>query len=65
MCYSCYRRHLNRRLILKELDNAPWYTRDEEIHEYPGMPTVADEIERYGKPHATRIALHLNPTVHP
>lgn len=49
--------------ILRAIVNAPWFTRNSEIHEYLNMPTVASEIERYRKPYLERLSLHQNPLV--
>lgn len=56
---ACLQRVQN--AILREIVNGPWFVRNDEIHEHLGMPTVAEEIERYKKSHAARLAGHPNP----
>lgn len=47
--------------ILKNIVNAPWFARNDEIHEYLNIATVASEIERYKKHHVERLTHHPNP----
>lgn len=47
--------------IFRDILNAPWFTRNEEIHEYLSMPTIFEEIGTVKSKYATRLSLHPNP----
>lgn len=49
--------------ILRSIVNAPWYAKNEEIHDYLNMPMIASEIARMKVNHAERLARHPNPLV--
>lgn len=46
--------------VLKTLTNAPWFTRNAEVHEYLEMPTVKEEIERSSIAYKKRLERHSN-----
>jgi hypothetical protein len=47
--------------ILRTLLNAPWYTRNDEIHEYLDVPTIASEADKFKTHYVKRISCHPNP----
>ena len=46
--------------ILRPIENAPWYVRNEDIRRDLGIPTVKEEINRYAERYKERIATHPN-----
>ncbi|KAJ8704396.1 hypothetical protein PYW08_013120 [Mythimna loreyi] len=46
--------------VLKTLVNAPWFTRNTEVHDYLEMPTVKEEIERSSEAYKKRLVRHSN-----
>ncbi|CAH2217356.1 jg10159 [Pararge aegeria aegeria] len=46
--------------ILRVITDAPWFARNDEIHQYLEMPTVFEEIGRFCKKHKERLAKHPN-----
>ncbi|CAH2211159.1 jg9155 [Pararge aegeria aegeria] len=48
--------------ILRVITDAPWFARNDEIHQYLEMPTVFEEIRfgRFCKKHKERLAKHPN-----
>ncbi|CAG9131752.1 unnamed protein product [Plutella xylostella] len=46
--------------VLKAIVNAPWFTRMEDIHEYLGLDTVKEEINKKTKRYKDRITHHQN-----
>ncbi|CAG9124649.1 unnamed protein product [Plutella xylostella] len=46
--------------VLRDISGATWYTRNAEIHEYLGMPTVKEEICSYSSKYQDRLQGHTN-----
>lgn len=46
--------------ILKQISNAPWFTRTTEVHEYLNMATVKQEIITHGANYKLRLEKHPN-----
>lgn len=46
--------------VLKTLINAPWFTRNTEVHEYLEIPTVKDEIKSSSVSYNRRLERHSN-----
>jgi hypothetical protein len=51
--------------ILRVLCGAPWFTRNNEIHEYLEIPTVLEEGKRYSDSYKARLIIHPNPLTDP
>ena len=49
--------------ILRTIVNAPWYVRNEDLRKDLKIPTVKDEIARYGKKYKERLVTHPNQLV--
>lgn len=47
--------------ILRSIANAPWFTRNEEIHDYLNMPTIKEELKKHTRRYVQRLANHPNP----
>lgn len=47
--------------IPRDIVNTPWFTRNDEIHEYLNSATIASEIKHYKKQHAEQLMHHPNP----
>ncbi|XP_052744844.1 E3 SUMO-protein ligase ZBED1-like [Bicyclus anynana] len=47
--------------ILRTIANAPWYSRNTEIHQYLEIPTIQEEIKKHKMQHRTRLLKHPNP----
>jgi hypothetical protein len=47
--------------ILRTIANAPWFSRNEDIHKHLEVPTIQEEIERHRKKYAERLTMHPNP----
>uniref|UniRef100_A0A2A4K8E7 Reverse transcriptase domain-containing protein n=1 Tax=Heliothis virescens TaxID=7102 RepID=A0A2A4K8E7_HELVI len=45
---------------LRTICNAPWFTRNIEIHEYLNIPTVKEEVNKYSKNYKNRLENHTN-----
>lgn len=56
---ACLQRVQNN--ILRCITKAPWFARNDEIHEHVKMPTVASEVARYKEQHIARLTHHSNP----
>lgn len=50
--------------ILRTIANAPWFTRNTEIHEYLEIPTVIEEINKYNTKYRDRLLRHPNQLAH-
>lgn len=46
--------------ILRKICNAPWFTRNVEVHEYLNMPTVKEELRSYSQTYKQRLRTHVN-----
>ncbi|CAK1547668.1 unnamed protein product [Leptosia nina] len=46
--------------VLKALSNAPWFTRNTEVHQYLEIPTIKEEIERTAAAYRQRLGHHRN-----
>lgn len=46
--------------ILRTITSAPWFSRNDEIHKYLGVPTVQSEIDKYKRKYADRLLVHPN-----
>lgn len=46
--------------ILRTIANAPWFSKNDEIHEYLNVPTVQAEIDKHKKNYAYRLSIHPN-----
>lgn len=46
--------------ILRTITSAPWFSRNDEIHKYLGVPTVQAEIQNFKKKYADRLSVHPN-----
>ena len=49
--------------ILRIIVNAPWYVRNEDLRKDLKIPTIKDEIARYGKKYKERLVTHPNQLV--
>ena len=49
--------------ILRTIVNAPWYVRNKDLRKDLKIPTVKDEIARYGKKYKERLVTHPNQLV--
>lgn len=47
--------------ILRVIANAPWFTRNDEIHDYLNMTTIKEEIKKFTNNYIERLASHPNP----
>lgn len=55
---QCIQRAQN--AILRTIVKAPWFSRNDEIHEYLKTPTIKQEIESHKKLYSERLARHPN-----
>ena len=46
--------------VLRSIVNAPWYSRNSDIHRELGVETVASIIMRYATSHKKRLQHHVN-----
>lgn len=46
--------------VLRNMVNAPWYIRSQDIHRDLGIPMVADEIKKFASKHEVRLHQHVN-----
>ena len=50
-----------RTAYFKSMVNAPWFTRNSEVHKYLEMPLIKDEIRAANIAYKKRLHLHVNP----
>jgi hypothetical protein len=46
--------------VLRSISNAPWFTRNTEIHDYLEIPSVIDEVKRISIDYQERLSRHVN-----
>lgn len=46
--------------VLRNMVNAPWYVRNQDIHRDLGIPMVTEEIKRFAGKHEARLHQHVN-----
>lgn len=46
--------------ILRSIANAPWFSRNDDIHQHLDIPTVQSEIETYKEKYVSRLTTHPN-----
>jgi hypothetical protein len=60
MAYSCGGAQRSQTKVLRNIDNAPWYIRNADLHRDLKMDTVMAEIRRYARKHEERLLHHIN-----
>ncbi|KAI5745999.1 hypothetical protein M8J76_016194 [Diaphorina citri] len=46
--------------VLRVITNAPWYTRNSEVHDYLNIPLVEDEIKKFSSKYQDRLQGYFN-----
>lgn len=46
--------------VLRAISNAPWFTKNVEIHEYLNMPTIKEVVNKYSTKYKERLQKHTN-----
>lgn len=46
--------------VLRTITNAPWFTRNTEVHEYLNIPLIKDEITKFSTKYQDRLQGHVN-----
>lgn len=49
--------------VIREIVQAPWYTRNDDIHRDLGIPTIEAETRSFARKHRNRLIGHINNTV--